>query len=154
MFRAALAPVLAGASDRLHAVRVTLTGSTALHRLEADQPGTLAAAVQAAAQDVSEAEIWIEQVTLELTTPMDRTQTAKRQDALGELVRLVESIAGDDVQLKHWTENELGDLLNAMPPEVIAGDVPRLDNTAELRNLLMDAEATVLARLARAGEKV
>jgi exonuclease SbcD len=154
MFRAALAPVLAGANDRLHAVRVTLTGSTALHRLEADQPGTLAAAVQAAAQDVSEAEIWIEQVTLELITPMDRTQTAKRQDALGELVRLVESIVGDDVQLKHWTENELGDLLNAMPPEVTAGDVPRLDSTAELRNLLMDAEATVLARLAPAGEKV
>jgi DNA repair exonuclease SbcCD nuclease subunit len=152
-FRGALLPALAGAADRLHAVRVTLTGSTALHRLEADQPGTLAAAVQAAAQDVSEAEIWIEQVTLELYTPRDRTQTAGRQDALGELVRLVESIAGDDVQLKHWAQTELGDLLNAMPPEVTAGDVPRLDDATGLRYLMMDAEATVLARLAPAGEK-
>lgn len=34
-FRHALEPSLVGAMDRLHAVRVTLTGSTGLHRLEA-----------------------------------------------------------------------------------------------------------------------
>ena len=151
-FREALEPVLVGATDRLHAVRVTLTGSTVLHRLEANQPGTLAAAVQAAAQDVSDAEVWIEQVRLELTTPMDRTQAANRQDAVGELIRLVDSIAGDDATLASWARAELGDLLNAMPTEVTtgvaAGDVLRLDNFADLRALLTDAEATVLARLA------
>jgi hypothetical protein len=40
-----------------------------------------------------------------------------------------------------------------MPVEVTAGDVPRLDDLAELRNLLMDAEATVLARLSASGEE-
>ncbi len=152
VFREALAPVLAGAADRLHAVRVTLTGSTGLHRVEANQPGTLAAAVQAAAQDVSDAEVWIEQVRLELTTPMDRAQAAQRQDAVGELIRLVDSIAGDDAELENRASAELGDLLNALPPEVstgiAAGEVPRLDNVADLRALLADAEATVLARLA------
>lgn len=150
-FRAALEPVLLETTDRLHAIRVTLTGSTELHRLEARQPGTLTAAVQAAAQDVSEAEIWIEQVRFELSTPVDRAQAARRQDAVGELVRLVDSIAGDDAELRTLAEGELGDLLSAMPPEVIAGDVPRLDNLADLRSLLMDAEATVLARLAAGG---
>ena len=143
-----------GATDRLHAVRVTLSGSTALHRLEANQPGTLAAAVQAAAQDVSDAEVWIEQVRLELTTPMDRAQAAQRQDAVGELIRLVDSIAGDDAELASWASTELGDLLNALPAEVTtgvaAGDVPRLDNFADLRAFVTDAEATVLARLAAA----
>jgi DNA repair exonuclease SbcCD nuclease subunit len=147
-FRKALEPVLVGATDRLHAVRVTLTGSTALHRLEANQPGTLAAAVQAAAQDVSDGEVWIEQVGLALTTPMDRAQAANRQDAVGELIRLVDSIASDDAKLTSWTKSELGDLLNALPSEVAAGEVPRLDNLADLRALLTDAEATVLARLA------
>jgi DNA repair exonuclease SbcCD nuclease subunit len=150
-FRAALEPVLLGTTDRLHAVRVTLTGSTELHRLEANQPGTLTAAVQAAAQDVSEAEIWVEQVRSELSTPVDRAQTARRQDAVGELVRLVDTIVGDDAELRTWAQAELGDLLNAMPPEVAAGDVPRLDHLAGLRTLLMDAEATVLARLAEGG---
>ena len=151
-FHHALEPVLIGTTDRLHAVRVTLTGSTELHRLEANQPGTLAAAMYAAAQDVTEAEIWIEQVRLELSTPLDRVQAALRQDAVGELVRLVDSIAGDPTELMRRAQADLGDLLGSMPQEVAAGDVPRLDDVEELRRLLMDAEATVLARLAASGE--
>ena len=147
-FRAVLEPALIGATDRLHAVRVTLTGSTELHRIEANQPGTLTAAVQAAAQDISEAEVWIEQVRLDLSTPMDRAQAAQRQDAVGELIRLVDAIAGDEAELKRRIDAELGDLLGAIPPEVAADEMPRLDNPADLRALLMDAEATVLARLA------
>lgn len=38
-----------------------------------------------------------------------------------------------------------------MPPEVTAGEVPCWDELRELRSLLMDAKATVLARLAAAG---
>ena len=151
-FARALEPVLAGTTDRLHAVRVTLTGSTELHRLEAAQPGTLAAAMHAAAQDIGTAEIWIEQVRLDLSTPLDRARAAQRQDAVGELVRLVDTIAGDDTELMRRAQVELGDLLGAMPAEVTAGDVPRLDDPAELRSLLMDAEATVLARLSAPGE--
>ena len=151
-FRHALEPVLIGTMDRLHAVRVTLSGSTVLHRLEANQPGTLAAAMYAAAQDVGEAEIWIEQVRLELSTPMDRAQAALRQDAVGELVRLVDSIAGDSAELSRRAQAELGDLLTAMPPEVATEDVPKLADVEELRRLLMDAEATVLARLSSSGE--
>jgi hypothetical protein len=79
---------------------------------------------------------------------MDRAQAANRQDAVGELIRLVDSIASDDAKLTSWTKSELGDLLNALPSEVAAGEVPRLDNLADLRALLTDAEATVLARLA------
>jgi len=152
-FARALEPVLAGTTDRLHAVRVTLTGSTELHRLEAAQPGTLAAAMHAAAQDIGTAEIWIEQVRLDLSTPLDRARAAQRQDAVGELVRLVDTIAGNDQELMRRAQVELGDFLGAMPAEVTAGDVPRLDDPAELRSLLMDAEATVLARLSASGEE-
>lgn len=150
-FRHALEPVLTGAMDRLHAVRVTLTGSTELHRLEASQPGTLAAAMYGAAQDIGEAEVWIEQVRLDLTTPLDRVQTAQRQDAVGELVRLVDSVAGDESELQRWAQVELGDLLGSLPQEVAAGDVPKLDDRVELTQLLMEAEATVLARLTDLG---
>ncbi len=150
-FRQALEPVLAGARDRLHAVRVTLTGSTELQRVEASQPGTLAAAMYGAAQDIGEAEVWIEQVRLDLSTPLDRARTAERQDAVGELVRLVDSIIEDEAELLRLAQNELGDLLGAVPQEAMAGDVPRLDDPVELKSLLMDAEATVLARLTDSG---
>ena len=150
-FRQALDPLLVGAKDRLHAVRVTLTGSTELHRLEANQPGTLAAAMHAAAQDVGEAEIWIEQVRLDLSTPLDRARTAQRQDAVGELVRLVDSILTDETELLRLAQAEFGELLGSMPQEVAAGDVPKLDDPAELKSLMTDAEATVLARLTESG---
>jgi DNA repair exonuclease SbcCD nuclease subunit len=150
-FHSAVAPLLLGASDRLHAIRVTLKGSTHLHAIEANQPGTLDAAIRGAAQDVNDSEIWIEQVRLDLATPMDRTQAAQRQDAVGELIRLVDTIGGDELSLKALTQGELGSLLNALPQEVAAGDVPRLSELSELLNLLRDAEATVLARMA-AGE--
>ena len=152
VFHDTMEPLLIGTTDRLHAVRVTLMGSTALHRIEATQPGTLAAALHGAAQDLGEAEIWIEQVRLELSIPLDRAQAALRQDAVGELVRLVDSIASDPAELMRRAQADLGDLLGAMPPEVGADDVPKLDDVEELKRLLMDAEATVLARLAGSGE--
>ena len=147
-FQSALAPALIGAADRLHAVRVTLTGMTGLHRHEAGQPGTLAATVQAAAQDVVEAEIWIEQVRIDLTAPLDRMQSAQRQDAVGELTRLVDGLVGNHESMQGWAQSVLGDVLSAMPPEVSAGETPKLDSFPDLRALLLDAEATVLARLA------
>ena len=150
-FRHAMEPVLTGARDRLHAVRVTLTGATELHRVEATQPGTLASAMYGAAQDIGEAEVWIEQVRLDLSTPLDRARTAQRQDAVGELVRLVDSIVGDESDLLRWAQAELGDLLGSLPQEVVAGDVPKLDDPVELTRLMMDAEATVLARLTEPG---
>ncbi|OQW61768.1 MAG: metallophosphoesterase [Nitrospira sp. ST-bin4] len=154
IFHEAMEPLLIGATDRMHAVRITLTGSTALHQTEAAQPGTLAAALQAAAQDLSEAEVWIEQVRLELSTPLDRAQAALRQDAVGELVRLVDAIAANPTELLGMAQANLGDLLGAMPPEVAVGDVPKLDNIDELKSLLLDAEATVLARLAASAEGI
>jgi exonuclease SbcD len=146
-FHAALAPALAGASDRLHAVRVTLTGTTGLHRREAEQPGTLAATVQAAAQDVTEAETWIEQVRIDLAMPLDREQSAQRQDAVGELIRLVDDIVGDEESMQLWAQTVFGDILSALPPELAVGETLKLGSPAELRALLLDAEATVLARL-------
>lgn len=147
LFREALTPVLAGATDRLHALRVSLAGATDLHQLEARQPGTLEAALRGAAQDLAEAEIWIEQVKPALTAPQDRSQAAQRQDAVGELVRLVDGIAADDAALRQWAQAALGDLFGKLPAEVADDGIPGLDDPAALRALLWDAEATVLARL-------
>jgi DNA repair exonuclease SbcCD nuclease subunit len=114
-FRAGLAPLLAGAGDRLHAVRVNLRGCTPLHRIEANIPGTLEAAIRAAAQDLTEAEVWVERVRLDLSTPLDRAQAAERQDAVGELIRLVDTLAADPAALGARVRAELEPLLKAMP---------------------------------------
>jgi DNA repair protein SbcD/Mre11 len=155
-FRGAISPMLAGAGDRLHAVRVCLTGRTGLHALEAERPGTLDAEVRAAAQDLAEAEVWIEQVHLDLTTPMDRAEAAERQDAVGELIRLVDSIGADTAALDTLVQTELGGLLDILPPEVaatVSGEISQFNAPETWPALLRDAEATVLARLAAVGTR-
>ena len=142
-------------SDVLHAVRVILTGESALHALEAKQPGTLEAAVQAAAQDVHGADVWIERVRLALRSPIDRAQIAQGSDALAELVRGVDVLAQDPVALAELCRSTWTEVLNKMPAEVTStlaqdsalGEVPRLDQPDDLIALLRDAEATLLARL-------
>jgi len=154
-----LAPVLqaaaAGAGDVLHAVRVVLSGETALQAQEAAQPGTLAAAVQAAAQDVANAQVWIEQVRLNLRSPVDRARLAQGNDALGELVRWVDVLSADGPALRQFCDAALSEVLAKVPAEVRdalardAGstDIPDLDDGAALLALLRDAEGTLLARL-------
>ncbi len=145
------------AGDVLHAVRMVLCGETHLHALEASQPGTLAAAVQAASQDVSDVEVWIEQVKLDLRSPVDRSRLGQGDDALGELVRWVDTLSGDGPALGDFCRNALSEVLGKVPAEVLAAlaheaadaspDIPRLDDGAALLALLKDAEATLLARL-------
>lgn len=151
----ALQAAVADSGDVLHAVRVLLRGETTLHALEARQPGTLAAAVQAAAQDVLGAEVWIEKVRLDLRSPVDRAQLAQGNDALGELVRWVDVLSADSVALGEFCRDALSEVLAKVPPEVhaavaqeiTADDLPHLDDMAALLALVKDAEATLLARL-------
>ena len=141
--------------DRLHAVRVHLMGRSPLHAEEARQPGTLAAMVQAAAQDVPGAEVWVEQVRLAVSSPVDRGRIAAGQDAVAELVRLVDELAADPAKLADWSLRTLGEVFNKLPAEVLAGEagagLPRLGDPESLGQLLKDAEATLLARLDAGG---
>jgi len=140
-----LAQLVADERDRLHAVRVTLHGQTALHRLEAEQPGTLRAAVLAGAQDVGAADVWIEQVLLELRSPLDRHEAAQRDDAYGEVIRLVDELAADDVALRAFVDEHVGDIAR-LPAELADAALAALP-AAALRQALGDAEASVLALL-------
>lgn len=156
---AALQSAASGAIEALHAVRLTLIGETTLHAQEARQPGTLAAAVQAATQDVTAAEVWIEKVKLNLRSPIDRDLLAQGEDALGELVRWVDVLANDGESLHQFCKPILESVLDHLPPEVRqalvndpgADDVPVLGDDATIGALLKDAESTLLARL-NAGE--
>ncbi|CAM3462075.1 DNA repair exonuclease [Polaromonas hydrogenivorans] len=151
----ALQSAVADAGEVLHAMRVVLTGQTPLQALEASQPGTLEAAVQAAAQEVSGADVWIEQVKLRLRSPLDRERIGQGAGALGELVRWVDELSSDGPALEQFCREALTEVLGKLPAEVQAalahdlaeGDIPRLDDEVALLALVKDAEATLLARL-------
>lgn len=147
LFKQRLLEGIEGAEDRLHALRVELEGSTALQSTEARSPGTLEAALRAAAQDLIEVEVWIESVRLRLRGPVDRAREAQRDDAIGELLRLADAIGGDRQALAEFVDGEIGAQMAKIPAEILAGDDdPRSDDA--LRELLREAEDTVLVRLA------
>ncbi len=138
-----------GMRDLLHAMRVTVTGESVLHAMEARDPGTIAAAIQAATQDFDLADLWIESVRLEFRSPVDRNTVAQRADAVGEVVRLVDELASDDEAMKTWVMENL-DRLPALPSDLSDVDPNKL-TTEHLRAFLADAEATVLSKLSAAG---
>lgn len=140
---------IAGTHDRLHAMRVTVQGESALHALEAGDPGSIAAAIQAATQDFVVADLWIESVQLKLRSPIDREAAAQRPDAVGEVVRLVNELIAHDDTLRTWILANLDKLPNA-PPDLADIDPGRL-TSEELRAFLVDAEATILSKLSAAG---
>lgn len=144
-FLAAASALVADEPERLHALRVIVGGQSELHRLEAAQPGTIAAAIQAGTQDFDQADLWIEQVQLNLRSPLDRQAALARTDALGEVVQLVDQIGASDDDLRAWALAQLGGL-GALPTGLADCD-PQLLDAATLRALMADAEATVLAHL-------
>jgi exonuclease SbcD len=137
--------LVASERERLHALRVIVSGESELHRLEAEQPGTIAAAIQAGTQDFEDADLWIEQVQLNLRSPLDREAALARADAVGEVVHLVDEIGASDERLREWALAQLGGL-GALPAGLADCDPAALD-AATLRAVLADAEATVLAHL-------
>ena len=145
IFIARCIALAASERERLHAVRVQLQGESRLHQLEAEQPGTLAAAILAATQEFDDIDLWVEQVKLDLRSPFDRVAAAAREDALGEVVRLVDAMAADDATLQTWITAQLSEL-GALPTGFGEADPTRLTIEA-MRALLADAEATVLAQL-------
>jgi DNA repair exonuclease SbcCD nuclease subunit len=144
-FMAAAGSLVAGERERLHALRVLVGGQSELHRLEAEQPGTIAAAIQAGTQDFEDADLWVEQVQLDLRSPLDRSAALARADAVGEVVHLVDEIASNDEHLREWALAQLAGL-GSLPPGLSDCDPSALDADT-LRALLADAEATVLAHL-------
>ena len=148
LMRNAFSTVVSEAPEHLHAVRVTLTGVCPVYEVEARTPGRLAATIQSEALAVGQAQVWVEQVRVELLAPVDRQAVALRDDAVGELVRLVDSMSAEPAVLRKWVDEYLQALRIALPGSVGIDSLPDADDHEALRVLLLEAEATVLANLA------
>ncbi|WP_034412152.1 metallophosphoesterase family protein [Derxia gummosa] len=147
--RDALEATIASAPDRLHAVRLHLEGQTTLAIEEARMPGTLAATARAAAQDVNNGEVWVERVELALRAPFDRAAEARRDDAVGELVRAIDRSAGDSTELDRLLAPLIETLIDKSIPSGLLTEAERaaFRDPSFWRELLLEAEDTLLARL-------
>ncbi len=142
---AALADARTDAGDRTLAVRLILTGATALHRrLKADPVWLSAEAEQAAAR--AGGDIWIERIVTDTRDPV--RGAVPTGDALAELTAVLAALKNDEQALSPLLDDIAQ--LKARLPERALADLGLLDDGA-LAALLEDAEALLLDRLS-AGE--
>lgn len=134
-----LAPQIAEADGRLLAIRVTLRGETSLHDALTGDPERLEAELQASAHRRHE-DVWLEKVRIRTARP----SRPLSGDAGGlDPVALLAELEGDP-QLRERALQIVSELRLKLP----GGLSPSDDGDFDLDQLLSEAEATVLNRLA------
>ena len=116
--RAAIGDAVADEADgRLLACRVELRGHAPVHEQLLASEASLAAEAEAAALGLGDGTAWIEQVIVATEPVADPEALARREDAVGELRRMLLD-AGDDPELIRLLDDTLARLAGQLPAGV------------------------------------
>jgi len=107
----------AGADGRLLACRIELTGRTEIHDHLLISTEHLLAEARAAALGFGDASAWIERVVIATEPVLDPALLAGREDALGELHRMLGDAAADP-ELLSQLEADVSELVRKLPSDV------------------------------------
>ena len=118
--RQALTHGAEGADGRLLAARIVLKGRTELHSQLATDVGHLTAEARATALGLGDEVAWVERVAVRTTPVADASALAARQDALGDLQRMLKEAIADEELLGQLKMN-IGELIGKLPPELRDG---------------------------------
>ena len=116
--RGALESAVANEADgRLLACRIVFEGRTEVHeQLVASEDQVLAEA-RASALGLGNEVAWIEKIDIATEAVVDRQTLAQREDAIGELQRMLQD-AGTDDELLAQIKSDIGQLVQKLPHEV------------------------------------
>jgi len=149
--RRALTQAVNESEGRLAAVRVAIGGASAAHELCRLRSEQLIEEVRALTLDLP-GEAWLEKVELTTRPLAERARLRDREDALGEMLRGLGSLATDDAALGELAL-ELAELKRKLPAELREGpDAIDLDSPRAVRELLAGLEETLGSAL-RGGEE-
>ena len=107
------------ADGRLLACRVELIGQTDIHGSLLASTEQLLAEARGAALGLGEELAWIERIVVATRPLLDAATLRAREDALGELQRVLEN-AGEDAELLQLLEADIGELVRKLPHELRA----------------------------------
>ena len=116
--RGALESAVANEADgRLLACRIVFEGRTDVHeQLVASEDQVLTEA-RASALGLGDEVAWIEKIDIATEAVVDRQTLAQREDAIGELQRMLQD-AGSDGELLAQIKSDIGQLVQKLPHEV------------------------------------
>jgi DNA repair exonuclease SbcCD nuclease subunit len=139
---------LAQADGRILGLRFRLQGAGPVHREVSAKPDVIAAQLRAVALEVSGGDAWLEKVDIRVRPVVDFDRLAIGDDPVGLLVRELRTLADNQDSLASLANDALKELRQKLPAELGQDEALRLDAPDVLRDLLGEAEAELLARLA------
>lgn len=107
----------ADVDGRLLACRIVLTGCTEIHDHLLISTEQLLAEARAAALGFGDASAWIERVVIATEPVLDSAVVAEREDALGELHRMLGEAAADP-ELLRQLDTDISELVRKLPSDV------------------------------------
>lgn len=135
------------AEGRTLAVRVCLYGQSSAHAAISRRREHLQEEVRALALNCGNGDIWIEKILFETSQQIDMEALARREDPIGELIRLIRSIQGSEKDLSDLSET-IQELKRKLPLELREGKgAINLDDPAFIRSILTDVERTLIPQL-------
>lgn len=111
--------VVTFADGRLVACRIQLRGRTKIHGQLLAAEDRLLAEAHSSALGLGEETAWVEKVVIATESVMSPENLAEREDAVGELQRMLHE-AGSDADLLHEIETDVGEMISRLPHEVRA----------------------------------
>ena len=107
------------ADGRMLACRIELRGRTETHGQLLAAEDRLLAEARSSALSLGEDTAWVEKVVIATESVMSPETLAEREDAVGELQRMLQE-AGSDADLLHEIETDVGEMIRRLPHEVRA----------------------------------
>jgi DNA repair exonuclease SbcCD nuclease subunit len=150
--REALEAASDAAEGRLLAARIVLRGRTPAHAELVRDGERWIQEYRAQASGLGEPGVWLEEVRFETRHEHDLPRAMERDDALGDLIRLIAGLE-EDVPALEEIARGFGDLARKLPVEIRSGEEP-LDPTdvEALRQRLPAVRELLLGRLLDVGE--
>ena len=107
------------ADGRMLACRIELRGRTEIHGQLLAAEDRLLAEARSSALGLGEDTAWVENVVIATESVLSPETLAEREDAVGELQRMLQE-AGSDADLLHEIETDVGEMIRRLPHEVRA----------------------------------
>ena len=107
------------ADGRMLACRIELRGRTEIHGQLLAAEDRLLAEARSSALGLGEDTAWVEKVVIATESVLSPETLAEREDAIGELQRMLQE-AGKDADLLHEIETDVGEMIRRLPHDVRA----------------------------------
>ena len=135
------------AGGRLLAARLVLEGASPAHAALTREPERWMHEYRTQASALGGSGVWLEKITVATRRPVDLAKELERDDALGDLLRLIQELETSPLPLEDLTA-EFAELKTKLPVEIVSGD-DALDPTDPqfLRAALPDVKELLLSRL-------